>query len=165
MIERIVRAIRLDWTVFSEIARDSGALKEAAIIVAIVTFLSAIGTGIAAGSFGAFVGDWLAGILIGWIGWAIVTYVVGTSLFKGETNIPEMLRVLGYANAPNLLGLLTVIPCVGWLFPLVGALLALVAGILAIREAMDLNTSDAIVTAVIGWIVFIAIRGVFLLIF
>jgi hypothetical protein len=165
MIDRIVRAIRLDWTVFGEIAQDRGALKEAAIIVAIVTFLSAIGTGIAARSLGAFFGDWIAGIVVGWIGWAIITYLVGTALFKGKTDILEMLRVLGYANAPNLLGLLSFIPCVGWIFPLAGGLLALAAGILAIREAMDLNTSHAVVTAVIGWVVFVAIRGVLFLLF
>jgi hypothetical protein len=165
MIDRIVRAIRLDWTVFSEIAKDRDALKEAAIIVAIVTFLSAIGTGIATRSFGAFIGAWLAGILVGWVGWAIVTYFVGTSLFKGKTDIPEMLRVLGYANAPYLLGLLSFIPCVGWLFPLIGGLLALVAGIIAVREAMDFDTSNAIVTVVIGWIMVIAIQWIFILLF
>ena len=163
MIERIVRAIRLDWTVFGEIAKDRDALKEAAIIVAIVTFLSAVGTGIAAACFGAFLGVWIAGIAVGWIGWAIVTYFVGTVLFKGETDIPEMLRVLGYASAPILLGLLSFIPCVGWLFPLIGGLLALVAGVIAIREAMDFDTSNAIVTVIIGWVLMMVIRGVFLI--
>ena len=165
MIDRIVRAIRLDWTVFGEIAKDRDALKEAAIIVAIVTFLSAVGTGLATGSLSAFAGAWIAGILIGWIGWAIITYFVGTAVFKGETDIPEMLRVLGYASAPNLLGLLRFIPCVGWAFPLIGGLLALAAGIIAIREAMDFDTSKAIVTVFIGWIIVVVIRGVFLLLF
>ena len=163
MIDRIVRAIRLDWTVFGEIAKDRDALKEAAIIVAIVTFLSAIGTGIGAASLSAFVVAWILGILVGWIGWAIITYFVGTALFKGETDIPEMLRVLGYASAPNLLGLLSFIPCVGWIFPLIGGLLALVAGVIAIREAMDFDTSNAIVTVIIGWIIVMMIQGVFLI--
>ncbi len=163
MIERIVRAIRLDWTVFGEIAQDRDALKEASIIVALVTFVSAIGTGIKTASFGAFAGDWIAGILIGWLGWAIVTYFVGTMLFKGKTTIPEMLRVLGYANAPYLLGLLNVIPCIGWLFSVLGWLLALAAGVLAIREAMDLDTIDAVVTVLIGWIVVVVTKGAFLL--
>jgi len=151
--------------VFSEIAQDRGALKEAALIVAVVSFLSAVGTGIARSSIGAFVGDWLAGILLGWIGWAIITYVVGTRMFNGDTDIPEMLRVLGYANAPILLGLLGFIRCIGWIFTLVGGLLALGAAILAIREAMDLDTESAIVAAVIGWVIYIAVRGVLFLIF
>ena len=163
MIDRIVRAIRLDWTVFGEIARDRAALKEAAIIVVLVTFLSAIGTGVKASSFGTFAGDWMAGILVGWIGWAIITYVVGRALFKGEAELTAMLRVLGYANAPYLLGLLNVIPCIGWLFPVTGWLLALAAGVLAIREAMDLDTIDAIVTVFIGWIIVVVIKGAFLI--
>jgi hypothetical protein len=109
MLERIVRAIRLDWTVFREIAEDQNAMKEAAIIVLVVTFMSAVGSaigtlvaGLGAGSAVlTLFGDWIInGILIGWIGWAIITYFVGTVLFKGKTDIPEMMRVLGYASAP-----------------------------------------------------------------
>jgi hypothetical protein len=161
MIERIVRAIRLDWTVFREIAKDPKALKEAAIIVAIATFLSAVGIGLFKLSFGSFILDWLIAILMGWLGWAVITYLVGTSIFKGDSNIPEMMRVLGYANAPHLLGLFAFVPCVGWLFPIAGWILALVAGVLAVREAMDLDTGNAIVTVVLSGIIAFAIRSVF----
>jgi hypothetical protein len=161
MIERIVRAIRLDWTVFREIAQDRDAMKEAAIIVVIVSFLSAVGIGLAKHSFVSFILDWLIAILIGWIGWAVITYLVGTSVFKAETEVPEMMRVLGYANAPYLLGLFGFIPCVGWLFPIAGGILALVAGVLAVREAMDLDTGNAIVTVVISWVIAIVVRGAF----
>jgi hypothetical protein len=70
---------------------------------------------------------------------------------------------LGYASAPYLLGLLSFIPCVGPLFPAIGWVLALVAGVLAVREAMDFDTSNAIVTVFIGWIIVVAIKGIFLL--
>ncbi len=161
MIERIVRAIRLDWTVFREIADDPKAMKEAAIIVIIVTFLSAVGSGLDKHSFVSFISAWVVGILVAWVGWAVITYLVGTALFKGETHIPEMMRVLGYANAPHLLGLFAFIPCVGWLLPVIGWVLALIAGVLAIREALDLNTDKAIVTVVISWVLVAAIRLVF----
>lgn len=163
MIDRIIRAIRLDFRVFREVAEDERATTEAAIIVFLVTFLSAIGTGLRVliapedPGFGtavlAFFNEWLiSGVLIGWIGWAILTYLVGTTLFKGRTNLPEMLRVLGYASAPKLLGLLGFIPCVGWLFTLTGWILALIAGVLAIREAMEFDTGQAIITVVISWV-------------
>lgn len=161
MIDRIVRAIRLDWTVFGEIAQDREAMKEAAIIVAIVSFLSAVGSWIANASFASFIIAWLVAILVNWIGWAVITYFVGTALFKGETDIPEMMRVLGYANAPHLLGLFGFIHCVGWIFPVVGALLSLAAGVLAIREAMDFDTGNAIVTVVLSWIIAIGVRAIF----
>jgi hypothetical protein len=166
MVDRILRAIRLDWTVFREIAEDENATSQAALIVAVVTFISSIGTAIgvliAGGAFGravlSFFGDWIiSGILIGWIGWAIITYFVGTAMFQGKTDIPEMMRVLGYASAPKLLGLLGFIPCIGWIFPLAGWLLSLIAGVIAVREAMEFETSQAIVTVVIGVIVAIVL--------
>jgi hypothetical protein len=160
MVDRILRAIRLDWTVFREIAEDESATTQAAIIVVVVTFLSAVGSGIASRSLVTFIVSWIVSILVGWILWAIITYFVGTALFKGQTTIPEMLRVLGYANAPILLGLLSFIPCVGWLFPIIGGILALIAGILAIREAMDFTSGNAIITVVISWVISFAITFV-----
>ncbi len=76
MVDRIVRAIRLDWTVFREIAEDKNAMSQAAIIVAIVTFMSAVGSGIASRSLSGFLAAWILAILVGWIGWAIITYLV-----------------------------------------------------------------------------------------
>lgn len=162
MIDRIMRAIRLDFTVFREIAEDQNAMTEAAIIVTIVTLLSGIGTFIGALisdiGFGAallgLLSTWLiSGILLGWILWAVLTYFVGTMLFQGKTDIPEMMRVLGYANAPNLLGVFGFIPCVGWIISLVGAILALIAGVIAVREAMEFDTTKAIITVVISWVI------------
>ncbi len=174
MVDRIVRAIRLDWTVFREIAQDREAMKQAAIIVVVVSFLAALGgagtqliaqVDAGAAFFGFFV-DWMVnGILIGWIGWSILTYLVGTLLFKGQSDIQEMMRVLGFASAPRLLGLLGFLPCIGWIFPFVGMILALIAGVIAIREAMDFDTGKAIITVVISWGVSILtallIRGIF----
>lgn len=154
MVDRIVRAIRLDWTVFREIAEDKSALKEAAIIVLVVSFLSAVGGGIASGNFIlSFLVNWTVAILVGWVGWAILTYFVGSLLFKGKSDIAEMMRVLGYASAPKLLGLFGFIPCVGWLIALAGWVLSLIAGFIAVREAMEFDTVDAIVTIVISWVV------------
>ena len=158
MVDRIVRAIRLDWTVFREIAQDRSAMKEAAIIVVVVSLLSSIGGGIASGNFIlSFLVNWIVAILVGWIGWAILTYFVGSLLFKGKSDIAEMMRVLGYASAPKLLGLFGFIPCVGWLIALAGWVLSLIAGFIAVREAMEFDTVDAIVTIVISWVIALVI--------
>lgn len=166
MVDRIVRAIRLDWTVFREIAEDKSALKEAAIIVVVVSFLSAIGGGIASGNFIlSFLVNWIVAILVGWIGWAVLTYFVGSLLFKGKSDISEMMRVLGYASAPRLLGLFRFIPCVGWVIFLAGWALSLIAGFIAVREAMEFDTVDAIVTILISWGIALVISLIIGLIF
>jgi hypothetical protein len=161
-----MRAIRLDATVFQEIAQDENAMREAAIIVTVVTLLSAIGTAIASGNFFVtLIVSWLMSIIVGWIGWAVLTYFIGTALFKGDTDVREMMRVLGYATAPQLLGIFGFIPCVGWLAALAGAILALIAGVIAVREAMEFETGQAILTVLIAWVIAYAITfGVNLLV-
>ena len=48
--------------------------------------------------------------VIGWIVWAATTTVIGTRVFCGTTNFGEMLRVLGYAQAPRVIA---VVPLLG----------------------------------------------------
>jgi hypothetical protein len=165
MFNRIVRAFRLDATLFREVAENKGLMNEATIIVVVVTLLSAlggaIGSLIAKATFGSvivnFLVTWIVSVLIGWIGWAIITYFVGTALFKGKTDIPEMMRVLGYASAPRLLGIFGIIPCLGWIASLIGAILAFIAGFIAVREAMEFDTGKAIITVLISWVIAFAI--------
>jgi len=159
MIARIIRVFKLDSSVFREIAEDKGAMMQAAIIVVVVSLIGALAMAISAvitdvGSpVGSFITTLLSGILLSWILWAVLTFAVGVFLFKGKTDIPEMLRVLGYANAPGLLGIFAIIPCLGWIAVLAGAILSLIAGVIAVREAMEFDTVKAIVTVVIAWIV------------
>jgi len=97
--------------------------------------------------------------------WAYVTYFVGTRLFGGTADAGELLRVLGYASGPRALGVLSFIPCVGWVFGLVGAVWSLVAGVIGVREALDFDTTKAILTVIIGWVVVLVISIVVGLVF
>jgi hypothetical protein len=166
VLDRIIRAVRLDPTLYREVSEDQNSMTEAAIIVVVVTFLAAVGTavgvligqGTVGRAFLSFLNNWLiSDILIGWIGWAILTYFVGTMLFKGKTDIPEMMRVLGFASAPRLLGIFGIIPCLGWIASLAGWILSLIAGVIAIREAMEFDTGNAIITVVISWVIALVI--------
>ncbi len=158
MFNRILRVIRLDPAVFREIAADPGAMAQAAIIVVVVSLLSAIGSSTGTGNFfGSLLGNWITGIVVGWIVWAILTYFVGTYLFHGRSSVAEMLRVLGFASAPRLLGVFGIIPCVGWIAVLIGWILALVAGFIAVRESMEFDTGNAILTVVISWLISLVI--------
>ena len=89
--------------------------------------------------------------------WAYVTYFVGTRFFGGTADPGEMLRVLGYAHTPQLLSLLSFIPCVGPIINLAAMVLSLVATVIALREALDFDTGKAIITGVIGWVIIVVI--------
>ena len=171
LLDRILRVIKLDKSVYAEVEVDQTATSQAALVVAIVAVLSAIGGGlgtlVTSGGRG-FIVAFLVAILsafVGWLVWAAVTYFVGTSLFHGEATLGEMLRVIGFAQAPRMLSLFSFIPCVGWVISFAGLLLSLYTGFLAIREGLDLDTNKTIATVVIGWIVAVLVNVVIGLIF
>ncbi len=154
IVQRLMRIFRFDETVWEEIEHDELADMEAAAVVVIAAFLSAVGSGIASRGFiGVFILSLLTGVLISWLLWSFVTMFVGTRLFDAETDFREMARVLGYANAPMALGILSAIPCLGALIGLIAMVLSLVIGFLATREALDLPTGETIITIVIGWVI------------
>jgi len=151
MLERIIRIIKLDFPVFKDIESDPNATTQAAIVVAVTSVLSAIGSAVnSQRPVSAFLGGVISGVL-GWIVWSYVSHFVGGVLYKSQGTFESMLRVIGYANAPQLLGVLNIIPCVGWIGGLVGGILALIASVMAIREGLDLDTGQAIIVALVGF--------------
>ncbi len=150
MFERIVGVLKLDSKTFEDIEHDSAATTQAAIIVAVVALIAALGSGIGAaiggGSFFSSFISTLIWTFIGWAMWSVVTFIVGTTLFKGTATVAEMLRVLGFAYAPQFL---SIIPCVGWL---IGLIWSLAAGFIAVRQGLDLDNLKAFFTIVIGFI-------------
>jgi hypothetical protein len=171
MIDRMRRAVMLDASLYEEVENDRSLTQEALLIVIIVSLangLSALVGGIIGGRFGQALLGAVIAIVIGVVNyyvWAYVTYFVGTSFFGGTADTGEMLRVLGYAYTPQLLGLLGFIPCVGWLISLAALVLSLIAAVVAIREALDFDTGKAIITAVIGWVIIVIINLVIGLVF
>jgi len=167
MIERVLRIIKLDFGVFKEIERDPDATVQAGMIVAVVSVLSGIGSAIAAsmaqGGVGrpimTFISEVIGG-LVGWLAWSFISYFVGKTLFNSKGTSEELLRVVGYANAPRLLGVLGFIPCLGWIAALAGAILALVASVMAIAEGLDLPTGQAVIVAVVGWIGLVIVMSI-----
>jgi hypothetical protein len=162
MFDRIVRAIRLDPTLYREVADDEQYTNEAFIIVLVVALFGALGAAVGAAMTDGrpillFFTNLFSTILLGWLLWAVVAYFVGTAL-EGQSSVVEMARTLGYANAPGLLGVFAFIPCLGWLIALAGVLLSLAAGVIAIRESMEFDTTKAVVTAILGFIVYVIAR-------
>jgi hypothetical protein len=165
MVNRIVRIIKLDFPVFKEIEDDPNATTEAAIIVVVAAFLSAIGSAFGAARPVVSFFSTLLSSVVGWVVWSYVSHYVGQAMFKGKGTPMQMLRVVGYANAPQLLGILNIIPCIGWIGGLAGAILSLIASIMAIREALDLETGQAIIVALVGWVALAIVGLVFGVIF
>lgn len=166
MLERILGVFKLDRKVFEEIEHDESATTQAAIVVAIVAALSVVGTIIQMlfsllGGNDLNFGSLLLSVIvtfvvtfINWVVWSGVTFLVGTKLFKGQATFTEMLRVIGFAYAPQMLG---IIPCLG---SIVGGIWSLIASYFAIKEGLDLDDTGTIVTILVGWLVTIVISAI-----
>ena len=159
-VQRFLRIVRLDTAVYREIQRDEGATAEAAVVVVVASLLAALGVGLGAPRFvGGFAVEFLAGILLYWLLWSWVTMLVGTRVFGSPASYLEVARPLGYANGARALGILSVLGCIfGPLVGLVAWVLSLIIGVVAVREAMELSTERAIVTAMAGWVVVVIAR-------
>jgi hypothetical protein len=159
MLERMVRATKLDVDLYEEVEHDPAYTTEAGIIVAIVSLLGAIGAALLTNDsrIGAFIGALLLG-LVGWLVWAAITDFVGRTLFDATSDIGEMLRVTGYAQSVRVLA---IIPIIGWL----AAIWSLVCMVVALRQGLDISTGKAILTAIIGWLVLIVAQIILFAIF
>jgi len=165
MIDRIMRLLRLDFSVFKDIESDPNATTEAVLVVAASTFLSALGSAIGSDRVTvSFIMSIVTGLL-SWLVWSGVTYAIGKSVFKGGGTFEQMLRVLGYATAPRALGVISFIPCFGWIAGFAGLVLSLVAGVMAIKEAMDIELGTAIGVVVVGAIAIMIVSAIVTLIF
>jgi hypothetical protein len=149
IIDRMRGAALLDIPTYEEVEADKTATGQAATVVAIVAVASAIGSyaGGARGILGA-----LIAAMLGWLVWAGVTYLIGDKLLGGTATWGELLRTLGFAQAPGVLYVLGIIPGIGGLIRVVVSIWVLIAGVIAIRQALDFSTGKAVVTAILGWL-------------
>lgn len=157
--QRMAGAARIDAAIYTEVEHDTTATPQAAGVVAIVAVCSAIG-GVAGGAAGMLSG--VVAALLGWLVWAGVTYLIGDKLLGGTATWGELLRALGFAQAPGVLYILAVIPLLGWFVRFVVGVWILICGIVALREALDFSTGKAILTAVLGWLAMMILTAVVL---
>lgn len=154
MTERMKGAALLQVDVYEEVEHDGTATSQAAGVVAIVAVCAAVG-GIGTGAGGILTG--LLGAFVGWLVWSGITYLIGTNLFDGVATWGELLRTLGFAQSPGVLYVLGIIPLVGGLARLVLWIWLLATGLVAIRQALDVSTAKAVMTALLGWLSYVVI--------
>src|ERR1700730_12746455 len=106
IVNRMMRAARLEVPLYEEVEADLTATNQALLVVALVAVASGIGAGIAGASSGRLLGALVGGVLSGLLGWAVwsyVVYFVGTRFFGGTATYGELLRTLGFADSPGVL--------------------------------------------------------------
>lgn len=158
IVERMLRAARLDASLYEEVEADTSATGQATLVVLLASIAGGIG---AAGEFGSpgITGFLIGAVasLIGWYVWSLITYLVGTRLLpqpSTQADIGQLLRTLGFASAPGLVRIFGIIPGIGPFAMAVGLIWTLIAMIVAVRQALDYDsTLRAVLVCLIGWVV------------
>ena len=161
LTDRMIRAARLDATLFEEVEADRDATQQAMLVVLLSSAAAGVGSFTEVGFSGLIGGAVVA--LAGWFLWALLTYWIGTSLLpepQTQADLGQLLRTTGFSSSPGLLRVLGLVPGL-WLVVMMGtSLWMLVAMVIAVRQALDYRgTWRAFGVCAIGW----TIQLVFLL--
>jgi hypothetical protein len=158
----MIGAAMLNPHIYEEVEADRSATLQAMAVVVLVALATGIGN-IGPGSIFGLLGGVLVG-LVGWMFWAWVTYLVGTSILRSaETHADwsQLARTLGYAQSPGVLKIFGFIPAIGPIVVVAASIWQFAAMVIAIRQALDYtSTWRAIGVAVIGFIAYMALIGI-----
>ncbi len=162
LTDRMLRAARLEPQLYEEVEADTTAMRDALTVVVLSSLAAGIGGG---GGFSSVVMGTVVSIG-GWYVWAYLTYLIGTRILpepQTQADHGELLRTLGFANAPGVIRALGIIPGLRALSFVVAAFWMLAATVVAVRQALDYtSTLRAVGVCAIGWAIYIAVMTLLL---
>jgi hypothetical protein len=153
LTERMLGAAKLDPATYEEVESDATATPQAMLVVVLANLAAGIGVARELGFGGLVVATLIS--LVGWLVWAFVAYFVGTRLLPGartQADIGQLLRTIGFSATPGLIRVLGIVPGLDWLVSLVAALWMVAAMVVAVRQALDYDTTGrAVAVCAIGF--------------
>jgi len=153
--DRIIRAAKLDVSLYEEVEADKGAMGQAMGIVVLSSLAAGIGIISRAGIGAILMGTVSA--LIGWYAWSYIVYFIGTRILpepQTKADYGELLRTIGFSSSPGLIRVFGIIPGLTGIVLLTASVWMLIAMVIAVRQALDYSgTGRAVGVCVIGWII------------
>ncbi len=133
------------------------------VIIIIHIFVIVIVSSIAAG-IGSIGTIGVKGIIIGaitaliaWYVWAYMTYFIGVKILpepQTKADHGELLRTIGFSSSPGLIRVLAIIPGIAGIVFFIASIWMLVAMVIAVRQALDYqSTLRAVGVCMIGWVI------------
>ena len=169
LIDRIIRAIKLDGSLYAEVAADRNALAQAIGIVA----LSSLASGMGVSKGGIEIVSIMILVFVVWWVWSFIAYVIGTRLLaESQTHMDYLgvLRAVGFAHAPGILQIcgLIPVPAIRVLVSVFITIWMLIAIVVALRQALSYTTLfraisvfliSSIVQGILFWLLTFVLRG------
>ncbi|MBW2610956.1 MAG: YIP1 family protein [Deltaproteobacteria bacterium] len=166
LVSRMIRAAKLDASLFEELLNDPTTQGQSVWVVAI--FAMATGFGMFSRAGATAVNICLLTTFFAWYLWAFTLYFISTYLLRGtaaaKVDRKTIMRVMAFANAPGVLRLLGVIPPVTGIVFIVTAVWSIVASVIGIKQAFKLpHTGKAILLCAGTWLLSFFVQSLLLI--
>ena len=165
--DRIRGILMLEPRAYQDVEQDTDATGQAVLTVVLAALAAGIGAilsrDIVPNTIGVIVSS-----VVQWIVFSFVAYFVGSTLFA--TNLTsvtpgQVLRTVGFAQAPKFLLVLGIIPLLGWIAGLVAFIWFIAAAVMALREAFEFDTGRAMATGLVALIGIVIVDVIFSIFF
>ena len=161
--QRLKKAIFLDVAFYEEVEKDKKFTDQAMMTVAIVSIVQGI---MIAGFAPIALVQGILGSLIRFVMWAFFIAFVGTRILpepETPTNTGELIRTLGFSYSTGLVVVLKIVPIISNFVDLVVVILQLAAMTIAVRQALDFNsTVRAVGVCIVAFILMIVALTLFI---
>ena len=171
LINRLMRLIRLDTTVFDEVRLDAAATIPSVVVAAASMLLMGIGgwlwwmigTDFDTGSGDIFLKSTILGAVFAmalWLAWVFIVYLLLTQVFRAQADVQQLVRTMGLATVPLALSVFMFIPMLG--FGVGVAALALTFGLttMAIQAATNASPAQSLVANIAGFAVWAVVLAI-----
>jgi hypothetical protein len=171
LVQRVRRLAMLDTTVFDEVKSDTASTIPSIVVAVVSMFLFGVGGWLwyvfsdydyKSGEF--FMKSAIVGSILALVLWAVavgVTYVMLSQVFRRQADINQLVRVMGFALAPLVLGLLAFIPEISFGISLAALLLAFGASVIAAQTTTDASGGQVLASVGVGFLVWAVVLALF----
>ena len=170
LTERIIAAFSFRSGVYKEVERDTSFTQTAWLLVIVIAFLENLGSN-ASSNVGAWLIGAVAGTIVAVIAFAVGAFVinwVGRTVFNADVTLNELVRTLGLAYVWHIVGVIGVLTAFSdtlkcLLAPafFVASIMGFIAWFVAVKEALDLEWVQTIVTLILGWLAVFVVTLIF----
>jgi hypothetical protein len=159
LVDRMLRAAKLEAQLYEEVEADPAALGQAMLVVVISSVGAGLGSLFAGGFSGLLGGTVMA--LLGWFVWSFVVFVIGTRFLpepQTQADYGQLLRTIGFSAAPGVLRVFGFLGLLGQLINFLVGLWMLAAMVIAVRQALDYTgTGRAVAVCLLGFIAYLLV--------
>jgi len=155
LLSRVGRALRLDRSLFQEVAGDQLATGQALLILILLFAGSGLADAINPEISGLPLVKFALDVIVSLIAWLLIVSlaVIAGRALKGQASFTRTFRAVSFALIPEAITWLHAIPGIGPLFNVAGTVMVLIAIWMALQEALRLSRWRALLIPFLALII------------